>query len=305
MPTFFLARLVRAVVVLLGILTFVFVLMRLTGDPAAVLLPADADRATVENFRRVNGLDRPLVIQYERFLVQVLHGDFGRSLRFRTPAAALVLGRLPATFLLSGSAWVLSLLVGLPIGVLAAAKRNSLADSLARTLALVGQAVPAFWMGLMLILLFAVKLRVLPTSGYGDARYLVLPTVTLGFNSLAVFIRLTRSSLLDELGKEYLRTARAKGLPGAAVLRRHALKNALIPVLTVMGLQLAALLSGAVIVETVFAWPGVGQLAVQSISFRDYPVVLAAVFATGLVYILGNAVIDFLYAVVDPRVLYA
>jgi peptide/nickel transport system permease protein len=289
---------------LLGVLTLVFVLARLTGDPALVMLPPDASPAMIENFRRIHGLDRPLVVQYQRFLLGALKGDFGQSLQFRTPAVALVLERMPATFQLAGAAWLFATIVGIPVGILAAANRNAVFDNLAKTAALLGQAVPAFWLGIMLIMLFAVRWRVLPSSGSGGIGYLVLPALCLAAGSSAVLIRLTRSSLLEEMAKDYLRTARAKGLTERVVIVHHALNNALIPILTIMGLQLTGLLSGAVVVETVFAWPGIGLLAVQSISFRDYPVVLATVFAAGCVYILGNIAIDVLYAVVDPRVRY-
>lgn len=297
-------RLLQAVIVLFGIMTIVFFLMRLTGDPAIVMMPPDASTEMIEAYRKAMGLDRPLLVQYWSYLTHAVRGDFGKSLRFREPALSLVLERFPASIQLAFAALVMSLLVGIPVGLFSAVRRNTVADSLFRLVALLGQSMPSFWLGIVLILFFAVQKRLLPSSGYGTWQHLVLPAFALGTRPLALFIRLSRSSLLDALGEDYMRTARAKGLRETVVIYRHGLKNALIPLITVVGLELPMLLSGAIIIETIFAWPGIGRLAIQSISYRDYPVVLATVVMSGAMFIAGNLLVDLCYGYVDPRIRY-
>lgn len=295
-------RLFQSIFVLLGVSMVVFALLFLTGDPAALMLPVDATPQQAAQFRHQLGLDDPLPVQYGRFLGGVARGNFGESLRSREPALPLVIDRLPATMQLAVTALVLSVIVALPLGILAAVKHGSWVDRAAMSFALFGQSVPVFWLGIMLILLLAVQLRWFPSGGRSDLASLVLPAVTLGLFGTARTARLVRSGMLDVLRRDYIRTAYAKGLTNVLVLRRHALKNALIPVVTILGLDLATLLGGAVITETVFSWPGVGRLVVTSIAGRDYPVVQAAVFVVASSYILINLAVDVLYAYLDPRI---
>ena len=281
----------------------VFGLLHLTpGDPASLMLGEQATPEQIRDLRHALGLDEPLVTQYAWFLGHAVRGDFGASIRAQRPALEVVLERLPATLLLTAGAFTFALCVGLPIGVISAVKRLSLWDHGSMALALMGQSMPVFWLGLMLIVVFSVHLRWLPVSGAGGPEHLVLPAVTLGTFLIGLIIRLTRSSMLDVLGQDYVRTARAKGLAERAVIVRHALRNALIPVVTLLGLQLGILLGGAVITETVFAWPGVGMVTVTAIYQHDYPVVQCAVFISAVLVVSINWAVDVLYHVLDPRI---
>lgn len=281
----------------------VFGLLHLTpGDPASLMLGEQATPEQIRDLRKALGLDEPLVTQYAWFLGHAVRGDFGTSIRAQRPALEVVLERLPATLLLTAGAFTFALSVGLPIGVISAVKRLSLWDHGSMALALMGQSMPVFWLGLMLIIVFSVHLRWLPVSGAGGPQHLVLPAVTLGTFLIGLIIRLTRSSMLDVLGQDYVRTARAKGLAERAVVVRHALRNALIPVVTLLGLQLGILLGGAVITETVFAWPGVGMVTVTAINQRDYPVVQCAVFISAVLVVSINWAVDVLYHFLDPRI---
>jgi peptide/nickel transport system permease protein len=281
----------------------VFLLLHITpGDPATIILGEQATPEQVADLRRSMGLDRPLPEQYARFLTNAMRGDFGMSIRAQRPALEYVLERLPATLQLSAGAFAFALLIGLPIGILSAVKRFTLWDHGAMALALLGQSMPVFWLGLMLIVIFAVQLRWLPASGMGQLQHLILPAVTLGTFLIGLIIRLTRSSMLDVLHQEYVRTARAKGLSERTVLVRHAMKNALIPVVTVLGLQMGTLLGGAVITETVFAWPGMGMVTVTAIHQRDYPVVQSAVLVSAVLVVLINWCVDVMYRYLDPRI---
>jgi peptide/nickel transport system permease protein len=281
----------------------VFGLLHLTpGDPASLMLGEQATPEQIRDLRRSLGLDEPLLTQYTRFLGHAVRGDFGMSIRAQRPALEVVLERLPATLLLAAGAFTFALALGLPIGVLSAAKRLSLWDHGSMALALMGQSMPVFWLGLMLIIVFSVHLRWLPVSGAGGPLHLVLPAITLGTFLIGLIIRLTRSSMLEVLGQDYVRTARAKGLGERAVIIRHALRNALIPVVTLLGLQLGILLGGAVITETVFAWPGVGMVTVTAIHQRDYPVVQCAVLVSAVLVVSINWAVDVLYHVLDPRI---
>jgi ABC-type dipeptide/oligopeptide/nickel transport system permease component len=297
------SRLQQAVVIIFGVLLVCFFTIRLTGDPARMMVPLEAGEEEVENMRRALGFDQPLPLQFWRFLSGAVRGDFGTSLRFKgQPAVQLVLERFPATLELTLAAMTLSLSSSLVLGVISAVKRASIQDNLAMLTALLGQSIPTFWLGIMLILVFAVGLGWFPSSGRGEWRHLVLPAVTLGAYSMARTTRLVRSCLLEVLGQDYIRTARAKGLQERYVLIRHALKNAAIPVVTIVGLDFGSMLGGAVITETVFAWPGVGRLAVESIYARDFPVVLADVFFIALAFVLINLSVDMLYTWLDPRI---
>jgi len=300
--TYLLRRLFHSVIALWGVLTIVFLIVRLSGDPVLLLVPQGATQVDIDRLRHDMGLDRPLVVQYGIFLWDAVQGDFGDSFLQRQPALDLVFDRVPATLLLSLVALILSVAVGVTAGVVSAWKRNSWWDRIAMVLALVGQATPSFWIGIMAILVFAVWLKWLPPSGYGSPQQLVLPAVTLGVLSMATTARVTRSSMLEILGQDYIRVARAKGLGEQKVLLGHAMRNAGIPVVTLVALELGVMLSGAVIVETIFAWPGIGRLAVESILAHDFPVVQAIVFLGSVIYILLNFLTDLLYTVIDPRI---
>jgi ABC-type dipeptide/oligopeptide/nickel transport system permease component len=250
------------------------------------------------------GFDRPLYVQYIKFLKGVLHGDFGQSLRHGEPALYLVLERLPATMILTVASLCIALALALPMGVLSAFRPNSAVDHTGMIVVLIGQSMPIYWSGLMLILLLTVKFNILPAYGRSGILSLVMPAVSLGFFSMARIARVTRSSMMNVLGKDFIRTAKAKGLADFRVIIRHAFKNAAIPIITLVGMELGTLLGGAVITETIFAWPGVGRLAIQAIFNRDFPVVQAAVFTLAVTFILINLIVDILYTYLDPRVRY-
>jgi len=285
-----------------GVVTLVFAALRLSGDPAATMLPGDASVDELGALRRQLGLDRPLWLQYVQFLGGALSGDFGTSFRHQQPALPLVLERLPATLELAGAALLLAVALALPLGILAAVYRGRVVDVAAMAFAVVGQATPYFWMGIMLILIVSVELGWLPTSGRGGLERLILPAITLGTHFAASLARLTRTSMLEVLGQQFVTTARAKGLSEWSVVLAHTLKNAAVPVITLIGLQFGTLLGGAVVTETMFAWPGVGRLAVQSVFVRDYPVVQAGVFVLALTFVAINLLVDLLYGVLDPRI---
>lgn len=305
MQQFLLRRLLRAIIVLWGISTIVFGVMRLSGDPVTLLLPPDA---TQEDHARIShelGLDQPIWVQYGIFIGNMTHLDFGQSIHLRQPALQVALERLPATVELAAAAFLLAVVVAVPIGVLAAMKPYSIWDNAAMFLALIGQSAPTFFLGIMLILGFSLHLGLFPTGGRGGLSFLVLPAVTLGANAMASIARLTRSAMLEVIRKDYIRTARAKGLFERSILFRHAFKNAAIPVVTIMGIQLGGLLGGAVVTETVFSWPGIGRLAINSIYNRDYAVVQATVFMTAVFFVFINLVVDMIYGFLDPRIRYS
>jgi peptide/nickel transport system permease protein len=317
MLKFLTRRILRALVAIWGIVTIVFITMRLSGDPVPLLLPPDAPTSEMIRVRADLGLDQPLAVQYVVFLGNVLHGDLGRSIHMRQPAIDLALERLPATFELAVSAFVLAIVVALPAGLISAARRNSVWDNLAMLLALIGQSAPTFYIGIMLILVLGLQLGWFPVSGRGQGswlnpgdwpdmlHHLILPAVTLGAFAMASIARLTRSAVLDVMRQEYIRTARAKGLNETTVMLRHNLKNAAIPVITMMGLQFGTLLGGAVVTETVFSWPGIGLLAIKSIGSRDYPIVQSSVLLVAIAFVLVNVVVDLAYGWLDPRIRYA
>ena len=302
MTAYLLRRLTQSVLVLLGVSFVVFFILYLTGDPALLLLPPDATAEDIQQFRESMGFNDPFLIQYGRFLGGALRGDFGQSVRHGEPAFHLVVERLPATFELSGAALLVALLLAIPAGVVSAVRRNTALDYVATVVALLGQSMPTFWLGIMLILVFSVQFNVLPSSGRGGFEHLVLPAVTLGLFTTARITRLTRSGMLEVLNQDYIRTARAKGVSGRPVVWKHAFKNAAIPIVTIVGIELGTLLGGSVITETIFAWPGVGRLSVQAIYNRDYPVVQAAVFLLASTFVLVNLVVDVLYTYLDPRI---
>ncbi len=299
---FLVYRLFRTFIALWLVSTVVFVVMRLSGDPVPLLLPPDAPVAEMERVRHDLGLDRPLAVQYAVFIGNVLRGDFGRSIHFRQPAMRVALSYLPATFELGLAAFVIAVVIAFPVGVLSAVRRNSPLDHGAMALALVGQSAPTFFLGILFILVFSLRLDLFPTSGRGDWRHLVLPALTLGAFAMASIARITRSAVLEVQRADFIRTARAKGLGEFVVVAKHTLKNAALPILTITGLQFGTLLGGAVVTETVFAWPGMGRLAIQSIYNRDYPVVQSTVFIAAVLFIFINLALDAVYSVLDPRV---
>lgn len=298
-------RLLQSIIVVWGVSVLVFFLLRLApGDPVVMLLAESASPEQIAAARAKWGLDKPIPVQYAVFLGRALQGDLGDSLFFQQPAIEVLFERMPATLQLSGAALLFSLSVAIPIGMLSALRRDSFWDYLGTGLAMLGQAIPPYWLGIMLILLFSVTLGWFPTSGRGTGWHLVLPAITLGSVLMALITRLVRSGMLDVLGEDYVRTARAKGLTERAVIIRHALRNILIPLVTVIGLQLGALFGGAVITESIFAWPGVGRLALQAISARDYPLVQASVLIISIVYVFLNLAVDIIYVYLDPRIRY-
>jgi ABC-type dipeptide/oligopeptide/nickel transport system permease component len=302
MKGYILKRLFHSIFVLVGISLVVFIILHLTGDPAALLMPMDATPEQVAQFRKEMGFTDPIIVQYWRFFKGTLRGDFGQSFRHSQPALDLVMERMPATIQLTAAAMVIALVVAIPVGIISAIRRNSILDHIGMTGALLGQSTPVFWLGIMLILIFSVTIQWFPSSGRGEIQHLVLPAITLGMFTMARTARMMRSSMLEVMGQEYMKTAKAKGLSPGMVILKHALKNAAIPVVTIVGMELGTLLGGAVITETIFAWPGVGRLAVQAIYNRDYPVVQAAVFILASIFVLVNLIVDLLYTYLDPRV---
>jgi len=301
---FLLRRLLTAALVVFGVVSVIFILARLLGDPVTLMIQPGMTQEDVDALRQALGLDRPLLVQYASFVANALTGDFGTSPWQNQPALPLVLDRLPATLLLPASALALSLVLALVVGSVSAMWRGSWIDRAAMGLVLFGQSVPNFWLGLMLVLIFATQLNLLPTAGAGTWKHLILPTITLGFFSLARLTRLVRSELLTVVSRDYIRTARAKGLPRALIFRRHALRNVAIPIITVLAIDFGLLMGGAVVTETIFAWPGIGRLMIQAIGQRDFPILQAGVFIVALMVVAANFVADLAYAWFDPQVTY-
>jgi peptide/nickel transport system permease protein len=296
-------RLVLAIPVLLGVATIVFALVHLIpGDPVQAMLGDAASPESVAELRGRLGLDRPLPLQYAAFISGAAHGDLGVSLRTNERVTTAIAARLPATVELALAAMLVAVAIAIPAGVVAAAKAGTGIDHAATTLALVGISMPNFWLGPLLAIVFSVELGWLPVSGRGTLAHLILPAVTLGAPLAAVLARMTRASLIEELRELYVTAARARGLPTARVVLKHALRNSLIPIVTVLGLQVGAVLTGAVITETIFAWPGVGRLLIQSIGFRDYPLVQGCVLLIAVTYVSMNLLTDMVYAYLDPRI---
>ncbi len=296
-------RILMLIPVLLGVSLIVFTLMQLTpGDPAQIILGAQASVEDIENLRQEMGLNDPLVVQFGRFLAGVVTLDFGSSLKDGMPVLDKLMEALPYTAQLTFAAILIAVLIGIPVGIISATKQYSIFDRVSTVLAMAGFSTPNFWLSIMLILVFSVNLRWLPVSGSGDLLHLVLPAIALGTQSAAIITRMTRSSMLEVLNQDYIRTARAKGLGSRAVVLKHALKNALIPIITVIGLQIGLMFGGAILTETVFAWPGVGRLMIDSIRAKDTPVVQGGVIFTASIFVFVNLIVDILYAYVDPRV---
>lgn len=301
MSQYFLRRFVRIILVWVGISLVTFFLLRLTGDPARNALGELASQEAVEEFRHQHGLDRPVPEQYVRFVAGALVGDFGESLRYQQPILPIVLERLPATLELATAALSISFLVGVPLGVISAFKRDKPIDFAARGLVLLAQGIPNFFLAILMILFFGVFLRILPTGGRGGIQHLILPSVVLSFILLPLTVRVTRAAVLDVMNQNYVKAARAKGLRERGILRRHVLRNAALPIITILGIQAASLLGGSIVTETVFSWPGVGRLIVSAILARDFPLVQASVLIIATAVVFVNFIVDMLYGVLDPR----
>lgn len=305
MIRFLIRRLILTIPVLLGVATLVFSLIHLVpGDPVQAMLGESASPQDVADLRHRLGLERPLPAQYAAFLRGTVTGDLGTSLRTNQKVTAAIAERMPATFELAMAAMLAALLIALPLGIIAAVRAGSGVDHAATTLALVGISMPNFWLGPLLAIIFSVSLGWFPVSGRGTPAHLVLPAITLGAPLAAVLARMTRASVIEELGELYVLAARARGVSGARAVLRHAFRNSLIPIVTVIGLQFGAVLTGAVITETIFAWPGVGRLLIQSISFRDYPLVQGCILLIAVTYVAMNLLTDLVYGLLDPRIRY-
>lgn len=302
MRRYLVRQLLQLVVVIVGISLLAFAILHVLGDPVLLLLPQNAGKEEFERYRHLLGLDRPIWVQYVKFATKAVQGDFGKSWYADTPAFRLVLERMPPTLYLTFSGLLVALLIALPLGILAALKRHSLVDNLCTALAVGGQAMPLFWLGIMLIIVFAVRLRVLPASGYGTWQHFVMPSFTLGAFLAPITMRLVRSGVVEVMNMDYIKTARAKGVAERMVVVKHAFRNACIPVITVLGLQFGQLLGGAIVTETVFAWPGVATLVVESIRNQDFPVVQCAVVLLATIIVLVNLVVDVVVGLIDPRI---
>ncbi len=304
MQHYLLNRLAQSMLLLVAVLILVFFMVRITGDPARLMLPREATPEQVEAFRRAMGFDRPLVVQFLEYLSKAVRGDFGQSLRHRLPALRMVIERLPATFELATAALVIAIAAGVPLGVLGGSRPGSLWDAAARVLGTLAQATPNFWLALVLIVVFAVELRWLPSFGRGGLRSVVLPAISLGLFTTGQVVRLTRSSVMEILREDYIRTAYTKGLPPQLIYWRHVLRNAAIPLISLLGIQYGYLLGGSIYIETIFSWPGMGFLLAEAVVNRDYPLVQAITFFTSLVVIALYLLADVFYSWADPRIRY-
>jgi peptide/nickel transport system permease protein len=300
--SFISGRALQGIVVMFGVSAIVFFALFLTGDPAALMMSPDASREEIEAFRQAMGFNDPVWVQYGRFLASTLTGELGTSLRFQRPALDLLIERLPATALLACTALVWSSLLGFLLGTIAAVRKNSAIDFAIRVISLLGQAIPVFWLALLMIIFFSLKMRWLPSGGIGSVAQLVMPSIALGAYYLSAITRLVRASLIEVLGENYIRTARAKGISSWRIIVHHALRNALIPVITVQGMYFASLLGGALVTEIIFAWPGIGRLAVEAIQNRDFPVVQAVVLFAAAVFVVVNFLVDLAYVWLNPRI---
>ena len=304
MQRYILRRLYQGLIVLFGISIIVFGLIRLSGDPTTLLAGPGADAEQIEQYRELLGLNEPIYVQYWVFISGVVQGDFGESIKWGKPTLYVFMKRLPNTLLLALGASIWAYLIGLVVGLLSAVKVGTWFDNFGKAFALLGQALPTFWLGLMLILIFSVTLRWLPTSGMGGVKHLLMPSFTLGWFFSAAITRMTRSAMLDVLDSEYIKMARIKGVPEKRVILRHAFKNASIPVITLGSMQLVFMVMGTVITEFVFNWPGVGRLVVDSIQSRDYPMIQTCVLIFSAIYVFVNLAVDVAYAYIDPRIRY-
>ncbi len=304
MQRYFLLKIGQSILLLIGVLILVFFLVRITGDPARLMMPREASPEAVEAFREEMGFNRPLIVQFADYFAGAMRGDFGDSLHFKSPALDLVVERLPATVQLASTAIFFAMLVGIPLGLIGGFNPGSIIDSAGRFLALLGQSVPNFWLGLILIILFAVHLGWLPSFGRDEWKSVILPAVVLGLPTMGQLVRLTRSAVLEIRGEDFIRTAYSKGLLPRTIYTKHVLRNVAIPLVSVIGVQFGYMLGGSIIIEVVFAWPGIGQLLEQAIGWRDYPLVMAIAVFTSVVVLAINVLTDLAYAIIDPRIRY-
>ncbi len=304
MTNYIIRRLFQSILVLFGAVALTFVVTRATGDPARLMMSDGATAEMLADFRKEYGLDKPLHIQFINYMIQISQGDLGTSIRHRQPVTDLIVDKLPNTLKLTFAGMFIALIVSFPLGIFVALNRNTVWDMIGTTVALLGQAMPSFWSGLMLVLIFSVTLQLLPISGADTISHLVLPAVTLGFFLTGRLTRLIRSGMLEVLGKDYIRTARAKGLYERNVVWKHALRNAAIPVVTYIGLLFADLLGGAMVIEMVFAWPGVGRLVINGVLQRDFPLVQGVVLFSAVIFVTVNLIVDVIYTLLDPRITY-
>ena len=302
MQRYILKRFFLAILSILGVLSIVFMLVRISGDPVAVMMPPEAQAEDYEKMRQWLGLDKPLYVQYWKFISGALQGDFGKSIRFREPCADIFLMKFPNTLKLASVAMAITVIIGIPVGIYSAVKFGRWFDNFGKIFALLGQSMPVFWVGLMLILFLGVFIGILPVSGMGSWKHIIMPAFTLGWFFTAALMRLTRSAMLDVLDGDYIKMARIKGVPERTVILKHAFKNASIPVITFGALNFIFLINGTVITETVFAWPGVGRLVVDSINARDFPMIQTCVIIASFLYVFANLLIDVVYAYIDPRI---
>jgi len=304
MQRYLLSRLIQAVLILLGVLVLVFIMVRIAGDPVALMVPREASAEAREDFRHKMGFDRPVLVQFIDFMGGALVGDFGDSLHFKDPAMPMVLHRLPATLQLAGTGMIMAILVGVPLGLISGSRPGSLWDTLGRGLGLVAQSTPSFWLALLLIFTFAVDLGWFPSFGRDELKSLVLPGFVMGFGGMGALVRLTRSAVLEVRGEDFVRTARSKGLQPRTIYIKHVLRNVTIPLVSVIGVQFGYSLGGSIYIETIFAWPGMGQLLQQAIGWRDYPLIQAIAVFTSVVVVAMGVLTDLAYALIDPRIRY-
>lgn len=304
MQRYFLLKAGQSLLLLIGVLILVFFMIRITGDPARLMMPREASAEAVEAFRESMGFNQPLYLQFADYFTGVIVGDFGNSLHFKTPALELVLERLPATVQLAAAAMLMSMLIGIPFGLVGGFNPGSAVDSVGRAIALLGQSIPNFWLALILILFFSVRLRWLPSFGRDELQSVILPAFVLGLPTMGQLVRLTRSAVLEVRGEDFIRTANSKGLEPMVIYTKHVLRNVAIPLVTVIGVQFGYLMGGSIIIETVFSWPGLGLLLQQAIGWRDYPLVMAVAVFTSMVVLVINLLTEVAYAVIDPRIRY-
>ncbi len=304
MQRYLLFRLVQAILILFGVLVLVFFMVRLTGDPASLMMPREASLESIAAFRQKMGFDRPLAVQFWDFFTGAVVGDFGNSLHFKTAALPLVLDRLPATVQLAATGMLMAILVAIPLGLVAGARPGSLWDSVARLLGLLGQSIPNFWLALVMIFFFAVRLRWFPSFGRDELKSVIMPAFVMGLATMGALVRLTRSAVMEIRGEDYIRTAYSKGLRPERIYYRHILRNAAIPLISVIGVQFGYMLGGSIYIETIFSWPGMGQLLEQAIGWRDFPLIQAIAFFTSVVVVILNLLTDVAYTIVDPRIRY-
>ncbi len=304
MQRYFLSKVGESILLLFGVLVLVFFILRLTGDPAALMMSRQATPEQIEAFREKMGFNRPLLVQFADFASGAVVGDFGDSLHFKTPALPLVLARLPATVQLAFVALLMAMIVGIPLGLVGGFNPGSLVDSVGRAVALLGQSIPNFWLALLFILFFAVRLQWFPSFGRDELKSVVMPAFVLGLPTMGQLVRLTRSAVLEIRGEDFIRTAHSKGLQPMVIYTKHVLRNVAIPLISVIGIQFGYMLGGSIYIETIFAWPGIGQLLQQAIGWRDFQLVLAIAVFTSLAVLVINVLTDVAYALIDPRIRY-